>query len=276
MKKLLLVMLVFSLLLIAGCKEEGGEAGTTATKATSSSGGKYSGFMEWKAGMWAETVSKQDGQTITMRTELIENSPSLAKFQMTTDANGQESVMQIWFNPGTNKATKYVMKAGGQVMCLDIKDVPQENMPSKGEDYDADLPGWTTGTYTTPTGKTLAVAKFSQEGGEYWVSSEVPFGMVKAVVNGKTVLSLNDFGAIGAKSKISESEIEGCTDLSKLASKYQQPSVPAPEEEAAGEEDPDYAARTYEGGTGADVGFDCADCEGMPPAAKSACLAACR
>ena len=271
MKKVLLIMLVVSLLLIAGCKEDGGEAGT-ATKAASV--GKYSGFMEWKAGMWAETVSKQGGQTVTMRTELIENSPTLSKFQTTTDVGGQESVMQIWMNPSTQKATKYVMKTGGQVLCMAIKDVPQDNVPNKGDSYKADMPGWTIGTYTTPTGKTLAVAKFSQEAGEYWVSSEVPFGMVKVVQDGKTVLSLNDFGTIGAKSKISDAEVEGCTDMSALASKYQQPSAPAPAEEASAEE-VNYEASAIDTRTGNEAKLDCGACASMPAAAKSACLAAC-
>jgi hypothetical protein len=274
MKKVLLIMLVVSLLLIAGCKANGSEAGTAA-KSVAGSSAKYSGFMEWKAGMWAETVSKQGGQTVTMRTELIENSPTLSKFQTTTDVGGQESVMQIWMNPSTKKATKYVVKTGGQVLCMNIKDVPQDNVPSKGDSYKADVPGWTIGTYTTPTGKTLAVAKFSQEAGEYWVSSEVPFGMVKVVQDGKTVLSLNDFGTIGAKSKISDAEVEGCTDMSALASKYQQTSAPAPAEEGAAAEGVNYQASAIDTRTGEQQKLDCGACASMPAAAKSACLAAC-
>jgi hypothetical protein len=101
--------------------------------------------------------------------------------------------------------------------------------------------------------------------------------MVKVVQDGKTVLSLNDFGTIGAKSKISESEVDGCTDMSALASKYQQPSAPAPaeEEEAAADEEVDYTAKAIDTRTGNEVQLGCDACDSMPPAAKSACLAAC-
>jgi hypothetical protein len=274
MKKALFVLLILSVLIV-GCS--GGE---TAEKPAKTS--KYAGFMEWKAGMWSETVSKQGSQTVTMRTELIENSPTLAKFQMSTETGGQESVMQVWMNPSTQKASKYVMKTGDQVLCMNIKDVQGSTVPTKGDSYNADMPGWAPGTYTTPSGKTLVVAKFSQAAGEYWVSSQVPFGMVKVVQGGKTVLSLNDYGTIGAQSKISDEEIAGCTDMSKLASTYSAPVREAPAEEEAAEpaaeepsEAPDYEAEATKWNTDERATIGCDACNGMPPAAKAACLAAC-
>jgi hypothetical protein len=89
---------------------------------------------------------------------------------------------------------------------------PQTGTPSS---YDPNLPDMSYGTYTTPTGKTVNVAKFKQQAGEGWVSSQVPIGMVKAIdASGKTTMYLYDFGTSGAHRDISGAEMENCTQVS--------------------------------------------------------------
>ncbi|MBN1543854.1 hypothetical protein JW898_00150 [Candidatus Woesearchaeota archaeon] len=276
-----LIILFIALLLLSGCGSGAKPAATSANPV------KYSGFMELKAGQWVETVSKHDGQTIKTRTEVIENSPSVAKFQIITEIGGEETVAQFWLDRTKGKPTKYLIKSGGDVMCLDVSQMPEGSVPSDGGSYPADRQGITHGTYSTPTGKEVTVARFTTADGEAWVSSNVPFGLVKVVQEGRTVMSLYDFGTIGAKSRIEQSDIDSCEDAG-LSDIRQDPKTEKGyeqeydheayyESESSGQdEDTDYEAYSYDRNTGDDKNFNCAECEGMPPMAKSACLAACR
>ncbi|MBU2561337.1 MAG: hypothetical protein KKD17_03490 [Nanoarchaeota archaeon] len=278
MRHFVIILVVAAMLALSGCAGGQTEAKPTAKPA------KYAGFMDLKAGQWAEVVTKSGGETVKTRTEVIESSPSLAKFQIITEADGQETVAQFWLDRREGKPTKYLVKSGEEVMCLDVSQMPKGAVPSEGGAYPSDKPGITHGTYPTPTGKEVTVAKFTTSSGEIWVSSEVPFGLVKTVSNGKTVSSLYDFGTIGAKSRIDEADAEDCRDMSEEVSYVAAP--PEQEEEQTdyeayyesepADEDQNYEASTYERGTGEDVDFNCADCEGMPAMAKNTCLAACR
>jgi hypothetical protein len=152
---------------------------------------------------------------------------------------------------------------------------PNDAVPSEGGAYPADKPDLKYGTYTTPTGKTLAVAIYTTAQGESWVSSEVPFGIVKMISGGKTVMELQDYGTIGAKSLITDSEVENCQDLSAMMKKAQAQLPTQTNDEPA--DAPDYSTTVKEAGTGNTVpGFSCSQCDNMPTAAKSACMAACK
>lgn len=75
---------------------------------------------------------------------------------------------------------------------------------------------YTYGTFTTNTGKTIQIAKLMDENDiEIWISSEVPFGIVKIVNNttGEITAYLQDFGLTGGKAKISETEMLNCKKI---------------------------------------------------------------
>jgi hypothetical protein len=277
-RRLLIFILAVTAMLLFGC------SGDAKVSKPAEAKPKYSGFPDLKAGMWTETVTKSGSQKVTIRTELIENAPSLSKFQVTADVDGQEVVSQIWTDSDGN-VKKYIIKQGSDVMCMDISQVPGDYVPETGDSYPPKT-GVSLGTYTTPTGKKVNVAKFSTSSGEAWVSSDVPFGMVKLVSNDKTLLSLYDFGLIGAKSRIDVDDIADCTDMTNVVTAYQQTTYETEDEEDEldyEEYDEDYSTydsgnietEVKEAGTGSSAVFKCSECGGMPAAAYQACLAAC-
>jgi hypothetical protein len=176
----------------------------------------YTGFMAPAAGQWAEYVYT-NGEESHLKMEYIGQDTVDGKtctgFEMTLSGE-EETIMQIWTEDATGQAVKYVVKMGGQVICMDVSQSPYEppETETPGE-YEPDLPDITYGTYTTPTGKTVNVAKFAIDGGETWVSSQVPFGMVKVVdASEETTMYLYDFGTTGAQRDISKTEMENCIE----------------------------------------------------------------
>jgi len=176
----------------------------------------YTGFMAPAAGQWAEYVYT-NGEESHLKMEYIGQDTVDGKtctgFEMTVSGE-EETIMQIWTEDATGQAVKYVVKMGGQVICMDVSQSPYEppETETPGE-YEPDLPDITYGTYTTPTGKTVNVAKFAIDGGETWVSSQVPFGMVKVVdASEETTMYLYDFGTTGAQRDISKTEMENCIE----------------------------------------------------------------
>lgn len=176
----------------------------------------YTGFMAPAAGQWTEYVYT-NGEESHLKMEYIGQDTVDGKtctgFEMTVSGE-EETIMQIWTEDATGQAVKYVVKMGGQVICMDVSQSPYEppETETPGE-YEPDLPDITYGTYTTPTGKTVNVAKFAIDGGETWVSSQVPFGMVKVVdASEETTMYLYDFGTTGAQRDISKTEMESCIE----------------------------------------------------------------
>ena len=177
----------------------------------------YTGFMAPAAGQWAEYVYT-NGEESHLKMEYIGQDTVDGKtctgFEMTVSGEG-ETIMQIWTETATGQAVKYVMKMGDQVICMDVGESPYEppETETPGE-YEPNLPDISYGTYTTPTGKTVNVAKFAIGGGETWVSSQVPFGMVKVVdASEETTMYLYDFGTTGAQRDISKEEMENCQEM---------------------------------------------------------------
>jgi len=174
----------------------------------------YTGFLAPAAGQWAEYVYT-NGEESHLKMEFIGQDTVDGKtctgFEMTVSGE-EETIMQIWTEDATGQAVKYVVKTGDLVMCMDVSHSPYE--PPETETpgtYEPNLPDITYGTYTTPTGKTVSVAKFAIGGGETWVSSQVPFGMVKVVdASEETTMYLYDFGTTGAPRDISKAEMEDC------------------------------------------------------------------
>jgi hypothetical protein len=176
----------------------------------------YTGFMEPAAGQWAEYVTSTEGEESHQKMEYIGQDTVDGKtctgFEMTM--SGQEdAIMQVWTETATGQAVKYVVKMGDQVMCMNVGQSPEPPETETPSEYDPNLSDISYGTYTTPTEKTVNVAKFAIGGGEAWVSSQVPFGTVKVIDNsGKTTMYLYDFGLAGAQRDISKTEMENCIE----------------------------------------------------------------
>ena len=176
----------------------------------------YTGFMAPAAGQWAEYVISTEESHLKMEYigQDTVDGKTCTGFEITMSGE-EETIAQIWTETATGQAVKYVMKMGAQVICIDVSQNPYE--PPETETpgaYEPNLPDITYGTYTTPTGKTVNVAKFAIGGGETWVSSQVPFGMVKVVdASEETTRYLYDFGTTGAHRDISKAEMENCQEI---------------------------------------------------------------
>ncbi|OYT27361.1 MAG: hypothetical protein B6U97_01945 [Candidatus Altiarchaeales archaeon ex4484_96] len=243
LKKAGLIALTIGLILVSGCTGGGDSTTTSTEKTTTSNQGEtsttqpqedipteieelYSGFMEVKAGQWAEYVIKSGEMEINEKIKNLGentiNNIECTGFEIEMDSGKETSIMQIWTDSSNQKMVKYAMKTQDMVFCMDVGDFDEE-MPAMGgeegtpEEYMPEMQEISYGTYTTPTGKTVDVAKFKIEGAEAWVSSEVPFGMVKTVTpEGNTSMYLYDYGLSGAKRSISEDDILNCMDISQL------------------------------------------------------------
>lgn len=195
-----------------GGQEGGGEGGGTPPA--------YTGFMQAVEGQWVEYAISSDGEEYHQKMEHIGQDTVDGKtcigFEMTMAMPQQgETIVQMWTDAATHQLVKYVMKTGDQVICMDVSQSPYE--PPKTEtpgQYNPSLPDISYGTYTIPgTGGTVTVAIFDVQGGEVWVSSQVPFGTVKVVASGTTTMSLYNFGTSGAVRDISKAEMENCMQM---------------------------------------------------------------
>jgi hypothetical protein len=178
----------------------------------------YTGFMQAAEGQWADYVLSGNGEESHQKRECIGqdtvDGKSCIGFEMTTSEQ-EEIIMQIWTEAATGQVVKYVVKMEDQVICMNINQSPELPGTETPSEYDPNLPDITYGTYTTPTGKTVNVAIFATTGGgETWVSSQVPFGMVKVVdASEETTMYLYDFGTTGAHRDISKTEMENCQEI---------------------------------------------------------------
>ena len=216
----IVIALLLAITLLPACGGgEGGGGGGNETGGGGGGGGGvpsgYTGFMAATAGQWVDYVMAAAGEESHQIWENIGEDTvdgvSCVGFEMTMAMPGEESIMQIWTDVATQQLVKYVVKAGGVVMCMDVSQFQYE--PPKTEtpsEYAPDTPDISYETYTVPgNGQTVKVAKFTSEGVETWVSSEVPFGIVKVIAPEMT-MSLNNFGLSGAVRDISEKEMEDC------------------------------------------------------------------
>ena len=195
-----------------GGQEGGGEGGGTPPA--------YTGFMQAAEGQWVEYVISSDGEEYHQKMEHIGQDTVDGKtcigFEMTMAMPQQgETIVQMWTDAATHQLVKYVMKTGDQVICMDVSQSPYEppetETPSQ---YNPSLSDISYGTYTIPgTGGTVTVAIFDVQGGEVWVSSQVPFGTVKVVASGTTTMYLYNFGTSGAQRDISKAEMENCMQM---------------------------------------------------------------
>ena len=224
MKKVIGVMLalLLAITLLPACAPSP-PSSSSSPPASSGEGGappSYTGFIAPAEGQWVEYVISTNGEESRQKMEYIGQDTVDGKtcigFEITMTVPGQgETIMQVWTDAASRQLVKYVMKMGDEVICMDVSQSPYQ--PPETEtpgSYAPNLANISYGTYTTPTGKAVNVAKFTVAGGEGWVSSQVPFGMVKSIdASGKTTMYLYDFGTSGAHRDISKAEMETCKQV---------------------------------------------------------------
>jgi len=220
MKVLAVISAILALFLFLGCGEEddADEPGGT---------GQYQGFPEMRGGEWAEYNALVEGYAgfgqgkiryEYIGTDTINNHQCyLTEFE--TEVPGEKVISQIWIDQETEETLLYVVKQFGAVIKMDVVAVPESSADmaggTSGETPDEYSPGKekSVKTYKTPTGKEVKAAVFVENSDETWVSEEVPFGIVKVVSDGQTVLELYDFSLSGAKRDISKAEVETAINL---------------------------------------------------------------
>ncbi|WP_456437585.1 hypothetical protein [Desulfurobacterium sp.] len=187
------------------------------TKAIAST---YTGFKPLKKGDWSKyTIISEDGKKTTLtyiyggKEKVNGKTINIVEFSGRYGKN-MAGIIQLWLDE-KDQPVKTIMKtpdgqlicfAGGSTMGPQVQENPHTKTPEK---FKPTRPKIHFGTYKTPTGKKVPVAIFKTETGETWVSSNVPFGIVKQVENGRVTMYLKDFGT-GRKTKIPLDEAKSC------------------------------------------------------------------
>ncbi len=206
-------------LLFSACTGNPAGPGQASATSSTSPGTTYTGFMEAEPGQWVEYDISTSSGSIRQRMEYIGTDSidgvSANVFEMKS-GNGLDSMgsFQVWVDSSTQKIVKYAGKFQDKVLCLDVKSFSAD-VPSPGGDKTPAGYGPTAASsygYTTPTGKTVPIVKHITEDVEVWVSSEMPFGIVKTVdlKTGKDIMSVYDYGLSGAKRTITKQELQSC------------------------------------------------------------------
>ena len=218
---------ILLLILFLGCAQTGPEQKTPTPTTTVTVTGEslekvYQGFKSVEKGDWAEWTYYSDGEKMTVKyifagRETL-NGKEVYGLEFSAEMQGQKGIFQVWYYEDTGEVAKYVLKTPQGIFCLtptqykpsDVEpttETPDEYEPENIVKYNYEI-----GTYTTKSGKTISVVKIIKGNEEFWVSSEVPFGLVKVIRNGKTVMELDDFGS-GESPVISFDEVKSCKQM---------------------------------------------------------------
>ena len=192
---------------------------------------KYNGFLNPTKGAWSEVMNgAEDSQKSIYLGERVVNNILAYGVEIGSIVSGNESaVTQVWRDKESSEIVKIVSKLEGknEVICIDASlmkmfiptfssSLPAIKTP---EEYGLDNK-YTSDTFTTKKGKTIQIAKFIDENNmEIWLSSEVPFGIVKIIdwiektETGEVMAWLQDFELSGGEPKISENEMLNCKKM---------------------------------------------------------------
>lgn len=187
----------------------------------------YTGFLKPQKGAWSELiVIDEKGDKSLQRSIYLGESTieGVRAYGVETDPNvfdSKGSVLQVWYEYSTDEIIKIASRAKREeVICINVPLMKTLFPTLEGYLPTIVTPGkyssineYTYGTFTTETNKTVQVAKFIDEyETEIWLSSEVPFGVIKGVFmpTNQTVVYLRDFGLFGATPIISEAQIANC------------------------------------------------------------------
>jgi len=187
---------------------------------------RYTGYMEPKGGHWAEyDLQTEDGairKRITyLGTETLEGVLARGFEVLTSQMDANDSTLiQLWIDEQM-KVVKYATREDGNVICKDAPGNLQKlyAMGSAGTPMDLDPSmNYTVETYTMPDGRIIDAAIYTSYEAETWVSSAVPFGLVKWIdkTTGVTVLSLYDYGTTVRERSITREELAGCKRMEEL------------------------------------------------------------
>jgi len=188
----------------------------------------YTGFHRPNQGGWSELIIvDEEGNQNLQRSIYLGQAKidGVLAYGVETDPdvlNNSGSILQVWYDENSDEIIKMVSKNKQEedVIC-----VSQSLMELIMPGFETYLPSvftpdkyhslidYTYDTFMTETGKTIQIAKFVDEyQTEIWVSSEVPFGVVKGVFlpTNVTVVNLRDFSLSGATPLISLSEMMNC------------------------------------------------------------------
>jgi len=198
----------------------------------------YTGFLKPQKGAWSELViidgegNKSLQRSIYLGEKTIEG---VRAYGVETDPNVLDnagSVLQVWYEYSTDEIIKIAnkVKKEKEVTCINaplletLFPTLKTYLPTiVTPDKYSSINKYTYGAFTTETNKTIQVAKFIDTyETEIWLSSEVPFGVIKGVFvpTNKTIVYLRDFGLSGASPIISETQIINCA-TQKLFDSFQ-------------------------------------------------------
>jgi hypothetical protein len=185
----------------------------------------YHGFLEPPIGAWSEL--KNDDKSIQRSVYIGENTvngvPVYGVEVDLIDSQNEQVLLQIWRDKEKDMIVEVVSKLEGKdkVLCIDIN-LLRKLLP----DFDSLMPfiktpeayslnnKYSYDVFTTSTGKTIKIAKIidKESNKEIWISSEIPFGIVKVIdiENGQVETLLQDFDLTGGVQKISALEMEDC------------------------------------------------------------------
>ncbi len=184
----------------------------------------YKGFMSLKKGDWVEWKIYVDENVTIMRyvyagEDVIDGEPCVG-IELYGEVSGDVVAVQWWISKERNLPVKAFIETEGGVFVIKYEYImigvkgpkPEHETPELYRPEN--IVHYEIGTFTTETGKTVRVVKVLtlvagyEKPKEDWVSSEVPFGLVKIVdPTGKVQMELRDFGS-GAKLQITKEERE--------------------------------------------------------------------
>ena len=184
----------------------------------------YRGFKQPEVGDWAEWRVLSDGKEVKTKYvyvgEKVIDGKQAYGFEFSAKFQGKDVASQIWYDKENFTPLKYAVKFNQEVYCL-----PLNYYENEGEEPQVETPeeytpeqikekfNFKIGTYTTSSGKTIKVVKVYKSDQEVWLSSEIPFGIVKLIDSGEVKTELIDFGT-GVTPQISYSEIQNCKTFS--------------------------------------------------------------
>ena len=171
-------------------------------------GGEYTGFKRPHAGEWADYALKTDRQTIDQKALFIGDATIDGKKAYGIETrmhtpDGMAIATQSWTNYNDGSVAKFVMEQNGRLMCMKMDMGMGNNSPFKPslDTPEAFKPNDRIARYETyrlPSGQSVRAAVFKGgDNSEVWVSSDVPFGLVKVIDNGREVMHLKAYGQHG-------------------------------------------------------------------------------
>jgi len=232
----ILAILVIASVLASGCVQQGAPEGTGGAE---NQGGQQGGQTNpppappasppvMQPGAWSKvamtTTSAKAIEFTYKSVEVTLGSIVYSGIETETSTGGDSLV--LWEKgkaTGAGGVKIYSLSKVGQLTLCNAITTEPSNMPGTQDPYANGAEGVTslgTGTYTTPTGKTVSVNKYKYDKagmiGEYWYSSQVPFVIVKSETNTTVVgrevntkMELQDFGT-GATSAFAQKDFEKC------------------------------------------------------------------